>query len=54
MKGFRLFLGASAAAIAVPVLAQDASDEGGIGEIVVTARRRRESIHPKRACSPTL
>ncbi|WP_298290591.1 TonB-dependent receptor [Novosphingobium sp.] len=46
MKALKLILGASAAAIAVPVFAQDASDsvEGGIGEIVVTAQRRSESI----------
>lgn len=46
MKALKVILGASAAAIAMPVWAQDASDnaEGAVDEIVVTAQRRSESI----------
>ncbi|MFY7836889.1 MAG: TonB-dependent receptor [Novosphingobium sp.] len=46
MKAWKFILGASAAAIAMPAFAQDGSDAGeeGVGEIVVTAQRRSESI----------
>lgn len=46
MKVLKLILGASAATIAMPVWAQDASENsnGTVGEIVVTAQRRSESI----------
>ena len=46
MKAWKLILGAGAASIALPAFAQEAAGpaDPGVGEIVVTAQRRSESI----------
>jgi iron complex outermembrane recepter protein len=40
----RLMLGASLFAVASPVFAQEAAEEGGLGEIVVTAQKREQNL----------
>ncbi len=40
----RLMLGVSLLAVASPVLAQEAAEEGGLGEIVVTAQKRSQNL----------
>lgn len=40
----RLMLGASLLAVASPAFAQEAAEEGGLGEIVVTAQKREQNL----------